>query len=71
MNSRQLCLQSLFFKLGATVARSAYMRFACAPNRERGAATLVGESPPPFRPLTEEEDQAVCEMINRARPDFL
>jgi N-acetylglucosaminyldiphosphoundecaprenol N-acetyl-beta-D-mannosaminyltransferase len=32
---------------------------------------VVGKYSPPFRPLTEEEDNAVCEMINRARPDFL
>jgi N-acetylglucosaminyldiphosphoundecaprenol N-acetyl-beta-D-mannosaminyltransferase len=32
---------------------------------------VVGKYSPPFRPLTEEEDKAVCDMINRARPDFL
>jgi N-acetylglucosaminyldiphosphoundecaprenol N-acetyl-beta-D-mannosaminyltransferase len=32
---------------------------------------VVGKYSPPFRPLTEEEDQAVCDMINTARPDFL
>jgi N-acetylglucosaminyldiphosphoundecaprenol N-acetyl-beta-D-mannosaminyltransferase len=32
---------------------------------------VVGKYSPPFRPLTEEEDEAVCDMINRARPDFL
>ena len=32
---------------------------------------VVGKYSPPFRPLTEEEDQAVCDMINKARPDFL
>jgi N-acetylglucosaminyldiphosphoundecaprenol N-acetyl-beta-D-mannosaminyltransferase len=32
---------------------------------------VVGKYSPPFRPLTEEEDQAVCERINQARPDFL
>ena len=31
----------------------------------------VGKYSPPFRPLTEAEDNAVCDMINRARPDFL
>ena len=29
--------------------------------------TVVGKYSPPFRVLTEEEDKAVCEMINRAR----
>jgi N-acetylglucosaminyldiphosphoundecaprenol N-acetyl-beta-D-mannosaminyltransferase len=32
---------------------------------------VVGKYSPPFRPLTEEEDEAVCDMINRARPDFV
>jgi N-acetylglucosaminyldiphosphoundecaprenol N-acetyl-beta-D-mannosaminyltransferase len=32
---------------------------------------VVGKYSPPFRPLTKEEDEAVCDMINRARPDFL
>lgn len=32
---------------------------------------VVGKYSPPFRPLTEEEDQAVCDMINKVRPDFL
>jgi len=32
---------------------------------------VVGKYSPPFRPLTEEEDREVCEMINRAKPDFL
>ena len=32
---------------------------------------IVGKYSPPFRALTEEEDHEVCDMINRARPDFL
>src|SRR5271167_996023 len=36
-----------------------------------GGITVVGKYSPPFRPLTDGEDQAVCDMINRARPDFL
>ena len=32
---------------------------------------VVGKYSPPFRQLTEEEDAAVCDMINRAHPDFL
>jgi N-acetylglucosaminyldiphosphoundecaprenol N-acetyl-beta-D-mannosaminyltransferase len=32
---------------------------------------VVGKYSPPFRPLTEEENDAVCEMINEAKPDFL
>lgn len=32
---------------------------------------VVGKHSPPFRPLTAEEDLAVCAMINEAQPDFL
>ena len=32
---------------------------------------IVGKYSPPFRALTEEEDQAVCDMINLAKPDIL
>ena len=32
---------------------------------------IVGKYSPPFRSLTEEEDAAVCDMINKVRPDFL
>lgn len=32
---------------------------------------IVGKYSPPFRQLSEEEDQAICDMINAARPDFL
>jgi N-acetylglucosaminyldiphosphoundecaprenol N-acetyl-beta-D-mannosaminyltransferase len=32
---------------------------------------IVGKYSPPFRPLTEEEDNGVCDMINAAKPDFL
>ena len=32
---------------------------------------IVGKYSPPFRALSEEEDQAVCAMINDAQPDFL
>lgn len=32
---------------------------------------IVGIYSPPFRPLTEEEDNTVCELINEAHPDFL
>ena len=31
----------------------------------------VGKYSPPFRPLTEEEDEMVCAMISDAEPDFL
>jgi N-acetylglucosaminyldiphosphoundecaprenol N-acetyl-beta-D-mannosaminyltransferase len=32
---------------------------------------VVGRYSPPFRPLTERENDSLCEMINEARPDFL
>ena len=32
---------------------------------------VVGKYSPPFRPLTAQEDQEVCDMINESRPDFL
>ena len=32
---------------------------------------MVGTYAPPFRPLTPEEDAAVCQLINDARPDFI
>jgi N-acetylglucosaminyldiphosphoundecaprenol N-acetyl-beta-D-mannosaminyltransferase len=32
---------------------------------------IVGAYSPPFRQLTSEEDQKVCDLINQTRPDFL
>lgn len=32
---------------------------------------IVGYHSPPFRPMAQEEDQAICEEINRLRPDIL
>lgn len=32
---------------------------------------IVGHKSPPFRPLTEEEDRAICDEINELKPDFL
>ena len=32
---------------------------------------FVGKVSPPFRALSDEEDDAICKMINEARPDFL
>jgi N-acetylglucosaminyldiphosphoundecaprenol N-acetyl-beta-D-mannosaminyltransferase len=40
--------------------------------RERfDGINIVGKYSPPFRNLTAEEDQAVCDMINAARPDIV
>jgi N-acetylglucosaminyldiphosphoundecaprenol N-acetyl-beta-D-mannosaminyltransferase len=36
-----------------------------------GGIRVVGKYSPPFRPLSDEEDQAVCDMINAARPDIV
>jgi N-acetylglucosaminyldiphosphoundecaprenol N-acetyl-beta-D-mannosaminyltransferase len=32
---------------------------------------VVGRYSPPFRPLTEKENDSVCKTINEAQPDFL
>jgi N-acetylglucosaminyldiphosphoundecaprenol N-acetyl-beta-D-mannosaminyltransferase len=32
---------------------------------------IVGKYSPPFRELTDREDESVCELINNAEPDFL
>ena len=32
---------------------------------------VVGKYSPPFRPLSPEEDQEICDMINAARPDIV
>jgi N-acetylglucosaminyldiphosphoundecaprenol N-acetyl-beta-D-mannosaminyltransferase len=32
---------------------------------------IVGKCSPPFRPLTQDEDQLTCKKINDAHPDFL
>jgi len=32
---------------------------------------VVGKYSPPFRALSQEEDQAVCDMINAVKPDFV
>jgi N-acetylglucosaminyldiphosphoundecaprenol N-acetyl-beta-D-mannosaminyltransferase len=32
---------------------------------------IVGSYSPPFRPLTEAEDQKICDTINTLQPDFL
>jgi N-acetylglucosaminyldiphosphoundecaprenol N-acetyl-beta-D-mannosaminyltransferase len=32
---------------------------------------VLGKYSPPFRTLSEDEDQAVCDMINKVQPDFL
>jgi N-acetylglucosaminyldiphosphoundecaprenol N-acetyl-beta-D-mannosaminyltransferase len=40
--------------------------------RERfDGINIVGKYSPPFRNLTAEEDQAICDMINAAKPDIL
>jgi len=40
--------------------------------RERfDGVRVVGKFTPPFRPLTEEEDQKLCDTINLLKPDFV
>ena len=39
--------------------------------RDYPGIRISGMYSPPFRPLTDEEDRAVCEEINSLHPDFL
>lgn len=55
-----------------------YGGYADSPNkmeeylRKRfGESCVVGKYSPPFRTLSTEEDQAICDMINEAAPDFI
>jgi len=50
---------------GAPDSMEAYLR-----SRFDGI-NIVGKYSPPFRPLSGEEDQAVCDIINAAKPDIL
>jgi N-acetylglucosaminyldiphosphoundecaprenol N-acetyl-beta-D-mannosaminyltransferase len=40
-------------------------------NQRFDGIKIVGKYSPPFRVLTDEEEDAVCKLINDARPDFL
>jgi N-acetylglucosaminyldiphosphoundecaprenol N-acetyl-beta-D-mannosaminyltransferase len=73
----------LMLEIGSKAAEKGYSFFLYggmpdAPDKmeaflkgEYPAIKIVGKYSPPFRPLTEEEDQAICDMINAAQPDFL
>jgi N-acetylglucosaminyldiphosphoundecaprenol N-acetyl-beta-D-mannosaminyltransferase len=50
---------------GAPEKMEEYVREKC------GEIRVVGKYSPPFRTLTQEEDQAVCDMINAAKPDII
>jgi N-acetylglucosaminyldiphosphoundecaprenol N-acetyl-beta-D-mannosaminyltransferase len=50
---------------GAPDKMEDYLREKC------GEIRVVGKYSPPFRTLTEEEDQEVCDMINAAKPDII
>jgi N-acetylglucosaminyldiphosphoundecaprenol N-acetyl-beta-D-mannosaminyltransferase len=50
---------------GAPDKMEAYLR------KQFEGINIVGKYSPPFRPLTVEEDQAVCDMINAAKPDIV
>jgi N-acetylglucosaminyldiphosphoundecaprenol N-acetyl-beta-D-mannosaminyltransferase len=39
--------------------------------REHPHLQIVGSHSPPFRPLSEAEDRAICDEINRLRPDIV
>ncbi len=46
-------------------------RLAAALEARFPGVRIVGMESPPFRPLTEAEDAAVVERINKARPDYV
>jgi N-acetylglucosaminyldiphosphoundecaprenol N-acetyl-beta-D-mannosaminyltransferase len=46
-------------------------KIECFLKQKYEGINFVGKYSPPFRPLTEEEDAAVCKLINDAHPDFL
>jgi N-acetylglucosaminyldiphosphoundecaprenol N-acetyl-beta-D-mannosaminyltransferase len=50
---------------GAPEKMEEYLRERC------GEVRVVGKYSPPFRTLTEEEDKAVCDMINAVKPDIV
>jgi len=62
------CGYTFFLYGGADEAPDKIEEYLC---KRFDGIKVVGKYSPPFRPLTEEEDKAVCDMINRARPDFL
>lgn len=39
--------------------------------KQFSGAKIVGKYAPPFRPLTEQEDDEICKLINDAHPDIL
>ncbi len=47
------------------------MQLALTLRRKHPGLQIVGGYSPPFRALTEEEDDAIAEQINDARPDVL
>jgi N-acetylglucosaminyldiphosphoundecaprenol N-acetyl-beta-D-mannosaminyltransferase len=47
------------------------VQLALSMRRAHRGIRIVGGYSPPFRPLTEDEDDSIVEEINRARPDVL
>ena len=60
------CLHFLY-GTNATTLQQLQQRLAVEAPRAR----IVGSYAPPYRPLTEEEDEAVIALINRCRPDIV
>lgn len=57
------------FFYGSTQETLDGMKAALA--RNYPGAAVAGMYAPPFRPLTEEEDQKIIEQINQTKPDFI
>lgn len=57
------------FFYGATAQTLDSMRTAI--EKDYPDACVAGMYAPPFRPLTEQEDEKVVDMINAAKPDFI
>ena len=51
--------------------QGALVQLALTLRKTHPGITIVGGYSPPFRPLTDEEDDAIAEQVNQARPDVL
>ena len=51
--------------------QGALVQLALTLRKNHPGIKIVGGYSPPFRPLTEEEDQAIADQINQSRPDVL
>jgi N-acetylglucosaminyldiphosphoundecaprenol N-acetyl-beta-D-mannosaminyltransferase len=51
--------------------QGALVQLALSLRRKHRGIQIVGGYSPPFRPLTDEEDDAIAEQVNQAKPDVL